>query len=129
MSWHVVDGCEELEVAVAAEPPKKPSFAHAKESAQGPFNLHLLLGDVVSVDCCGALVWRQKRAEHFDKGCFSCAVGSQKPEEFALFYGKVEAVDGVDGDSLTFEGVGTWGFAFECFCQVDCLDGILVLQP
>ena len=67
-------------------------------------------------------------AEDFNESGFACSVGSKKPEEFAFFYVEVEVVDGVDREGFAVKAAAVWGFGFECFCQVDCLDGILVLQ-
>ena len=89
----------------------------------------MLFDYVIAVYCGCALVGRQQGAEDLNEGCFARSVRAKESEEFAFFDREVEVVDGVYGLGLAVEWVGVGGFEFVCFCKVDCLDGVFVVQP
>ena len=128
-SRDIVNGGEEFQVAVTAKSPKETAFSYTKKCTDGLFYLHLLFDYVKAVYCSRALIRRKQGTQDLNKGCFTCPVGTKKPEEFPFSYRKVKVVDGVDALGFTAKWAGVWGFEFVFLCEVDCLDGVFVIQP
>jgi hypothetical protein len=83
VSWNVVDGSVELQVAISCEPPEEPPFSHAENRAYRLLHLHLLLYHIETIHRSRSLVWGQQSAQNLYQSGFACAVAPQQTKQFA----------------------------------------------